>query len=231
MKKENIDFEDNNDKFVYEKSLKNPTNPFINKIKFIDMYLNRPVASLVVRAVFNTPITPNVLTFISFIIGILGAFFFSRGNALYFIFGGICAQLSSIIDGADGMLARAKNMCSDFGSHLDLFLDRILDFSLLVGISLGTSIYFKNSNYLFLGLLTAGLYLLQVNLFYLTKSYLQLKDKGDTGEARAVLMLLMLILGVLRRLDIFIYLLLIETALVNIIRLLYFIKLGREKNL
>lgn len=231
MKKENLDFEINNDKFVYEKSLKNPTNSFINKVKFVDMYLNRPVASLVVRAVFNTPVTPNGLTYISFIIGILGAFSFSRGNPMYFILGGICAQLSSIIDGADGMLARAKNMCSNYGSHLDLFLDRILDFSLLVGISLGASIHFKNPNLLFLGLLTAGLYLLQVNLFYLTKSYLQKKDKGDTGEARAVLILCMLIFAIAGCLDIFIYLFLIEVALNNIIRLLFFIKLGMEKNL
>ncbi len=226
MDQENI--KDNNDKFEYHKALKKPTNPFINKIKFIDIYLNRPAASLVVRAVFSTRVTPNGLTYFSFFLGLLSAFFFSRGEYLYLILGGVCAQLSSIIDGADGMLARSKNICSDYGANLDLFLDRIIDFSLLVGISLGANIYFKNPNLLFLGVLTAGLYLLQINLFYLTKSYLQVKDRGDTGEARAILMLLMLIFAIAARLDIFIYLLLAETAIVNTFRLFYFISLGEK---
>jgi phosphatidylglycerophosphate synthase len=226
MNQENLKI--NNGKFEYQKSLKNPTDPFINKIKFVDFYLNRPAASLVVRAVFNTRVTPNGLTYTSFFFGLLGAFFFSRGEYLFLILGGAAAQLSSIIDGADGMLARSKNMCSEYGANLDLFLDRIIDFSLLVGISLGANIYFKNPNLLFLGVLTAGLYLLQINLFYLTKSYLQLKDRGDTGEARAILMLLMLIFAILARMDIFIYLLLAETAIVNTCRLLYFISLRKK---
>lgn len=219
---------DNNDKFEYEKSLKKPSNPFIKKIKFVDFYLNRPLASLMVRAVFNTRVTPNGLTYISSFLGLLGAFFFSRGEYLYLILGGVCAQLSSIIDGADGMLARAKNMCSDYGANLDLFLDRITDFSLLVGVSLGANIYFKNPRLLILGLLTAGLYMLQINLFYLTKSYLQKKDRGDTGEARAIVLFFMLIFAIAGRPDIFIYLALAVTATINACRVFYFISLGRK---
>lgn len=226
MNQENL--KDNNDKFKYQKSLKRPTNPFINKIKFVDFYLNRPIASLMVRAVFNTRVTPNALTYISFFFGLLGAFFFSRGEYLYIILGGVCAQVSSIIDGADGMLARAKNMCSDYGANLDLFLDRITDFSLLVGISLGANIYFKNPRLLILGLLTAGLYMLQINLFYLTKSYLQVKDRGDTGEARAIVLLFMLIFAIASRPDIFIYLALAVTATINACRLFYFISLRKK---
>jgi len=226
MDQENL--KDNNDKFEYQKSLKKPPNPFINKIKYIDIYLNRPVASLVVRAVFNTRVTPNGLTYISFFFGLLGAFFFSRGEYLYLILGGVCAQLSSIIDGADGMLARAKNMCGDYGANLDLFLDRITDFSLLVGISLGANTYFKNPNLLFLGVLTAGLYMLQINLFYLTKSYLQKKDRGDTGEARAIVIFFMLIFAIAARPDIFIYLALAVTATINTCRLFYFISLRKK---
>jgi len=220
----------NESTFDYQKSLKKPTDPFINKIKFIDIYLNRPVASLIVRAVYKTSITPNDLTYISFFLGILGAFFFTRGEYLYFILGGISAQLCSIVDGADGMLARAKNMCSDYGSHLDLFLDRIIDFCLFASISLGASDYFKDNNLLFLGVLASGLYLLQTNLFYITKSYLQVKDKGETGETRAIVMWAILIFALANRLDIFIYLGLAETVIVNIVRMFYFVSLGKKKN-
>lgn len=216
--------------FDYRKSLKQSTDPFINKIKFIDIYLNRPMASLIVRAVYKTSITPNHLTYISFFFGILGAFFFSRGEYLYFILGGVSAQLCSIIDGADGMLARAKNMCSDYGSHLDLFLDRIIDFSLFVGISLGAGHHFNDPRLLFIGVLSSGLYLLQTNLFYITKDYLQVKNKGETGEIRAVLMWAILIFAIANRLDIFIYLGVVETVIVNIVRVFYFVSLGKKKN-
>jgi CDP-L-myo-inositol myo-inositolphosphotransferase len=218
----------NNHPFDYGKSVDKSTDPFFNKIKFIDKYLNRPVAALIVRMVFNTRITPNGLTYISFFLGLAGAFFFSRGEYLYFILGGVLAQLSSIVDGADGMLARAKDMCSDYGSHLDLFLDRITDFSLFIGISIGANIYFKAPHLLFLGMLSTGLYLLQTNLFYLTKSYLQVKQTGETGEVRAIVMWMMLILAIANRLDIFIYLGLAEIVIVNVVRLIYFIHLGKK---
>ena len=220
---------DTNNKFDYRKALKFSPTPNMNKIKYVDVYLNRPVAALIVRAVYNTPITPNGLTYTSFFLGLLGAFLFTRGEYLYFILGGVFIQLASVVDGADGMLARAKNMCSDYGSYLDLFFDRIIDFSLFVCIALGTSIYFNRQTFLFLGLLAAGLYLLQVNLFYLTKSYLQVSAKGDTGEFRAVLMWAVLIFAVVNRLDIFVYLGLAETAIAIPVRLIYFIRLGRKK--
>jgi phosphatidylglycerophosphate synthase len=218
----------NNHPFDYKKSVAKYTDPFFNKFKFIDKYLNRPVAALIVRMVFNTRITPNGLTYISFFLGLAGAFFLSRGEYLYFILGGVLAQLSSIVDGADGMLARAKDMCSEYGSHLDLLLDRITDFSLFIGISIGAYIYFKAPHLLFLGMLSTGLYLLQTNLFYITKSYLQVKQTGETGEVRAVVIWMILIMAAVNRLDIFIYLGFAETAVGNIIRLIYFIHLGRK---
>jgi len=220
----------NHNKFDYRKSLKKPVNAFIiSKIKFIDRYLNRPLASLLVRAVFKTRITPNGLTYISFFLGLLAAFFFSRGEYMYFVLGGAFAQMSSIVDGADGMLARAKELCSEYGAYLDLLFDRIVDFSLIAGISLGAGAYWNNKNLLLLGLFTAGLYLLQINLFYLTKSFLQAKERGETGEARALLILSMLVFAVANRLDLFIYLLMAETVVVNLARFIYFVSLGKTK--
>ncbi len=217
--------------FEYNKSLKKPSQAFgMSLIKFVDVYINRPMAGLIVRAVFKTGITPNSLTYFSFIVGMVGAYFFTRGTVTDFIVAGILTQLASVIDGADGMLARAKNMCSEYGSHLDLFLDRITDFSLFSCIGLGVSIYSKNPRFLYLGLLAAGLYMLQINLFYLTKSYQQNKERGDTGEARALLLLLVLIFAVANHLEIFIYLLLAQAIIMDTGRMIYFISLGFKKD-
>jgi phosphatidylglycerophosphate synthase len=214
--------------FNYRESLKRPDGTFLNKIIKVERYLNRPLASLIVRLVFHTPITPNGVTFCSFFLGLLSAFFLSRGQYIYFILGGVGIQLSSIVDCADGMLARSKNMCSEFGSHLDIFLDRIMDFSMMIGISVGVYRATENQIFLTLGFLAAGLYLLQVNLFYLTNSYLQRKEKGQTGEARALMLLVVMILSIANRLDIAIYLLLAETVIVILVRTIYFISLGRK---
>lgn len=214
--------------FNYRESLKRPDGTFLNKIIKVERYLNRPLASIIVRLVYHTRITPNGLTFFSFFLGLLGAFFLSRGQYIYFILGGVGIQLSSIVDCADGMLARSKNICSEFGSYLDIFLDRIMDFTMMIGISVGVYTVSENQNFLTLGFLAAGLYLLQVNLFYLTNSYLQRKEKGQTGEARALLLLLVMILSIANRLDIAIYLLLAESVIVIIVRTIYFITLGRK---
>ena len=114
---------------------------------------------------------------------------------------GVAAQLSSIIDGADGMLARARGECSAFGSHLDLFLDRVVDFSIFAGIAVGAGRYFQAPHLLTLGLLATALYQLQIILFYLTKSYLKSEERGDTGEARAVLYWAVFLFAVTGRVD------------------------------
>ena len=221
--------ENNTTEFDYQKALKKGKSHFVDKFIRVEKYINRPLAYLIVRAVFRTRITPNGLTFFSFFLGLLAAIFFSRGEYIYFVLGGVFTQLSAIVDCSDGMLARAKNMCSDYGAYLDLFLDRIVDFSLIVGIAVGIYSASSNVNLFIIGLLTAGLYLLQVNLFYILKSFTQKKQTGETGEMRALMLLLILIFSVVNRLDIFIYLFLVEASITNLIRLIHFIYLGKKK--
>ena len=217
--------QNNDEKFDYDKSLKKKSDAHMQKIKFVDAWINRPLASLIVKAVFKTRITPNDLTYISGLFGLLGAISFTRGQYLFFIIGAVLAQLSSIVDGADGMLARAKSMGSEYGAHLDLLLDRIIDFFILSGIGLGAAQYFKNPTLALLGIFGAGLYLLQIHLFYLTKSYLNIKDKGDTGEARAILYWLIVVFSVVNRLDIAIYVLLAETIINTLWRFVSYIRM------
>ncbi|MCP4218807.1 MAG: CDP-alcohol phosphatidyltransferase family protein [bacterium] len=218
----------NKQKFDYKAALKRPGDSVSGKMNMVDMYLNRPVASLIVRAVYNTRVTPNGLTIFSFLLALTGVFFFTRGEYRYFIVGGILAQLSSVVDGADGMLARAKGMGSRFGAYLDLFFDRIIDFSVFVGASYGASLYFNDPFLLFLGTLGAGMYMLQVNLFYLYKECKQQKETGDTGEMRAILYWALLILAIANRLDIFLYLGLAETVLNIFFRTIAFFRLKKE---
>ncbi len=217
--------------FDYQKTLKDRNTHFVDKFIKVEKYINRPLASLIVRAVLNTKITPNGLTYTNFFLGILAAFFFSRGEYVYFVLGGISIQLSAIVDCADGMLARAKDMCSDYGALLDLFLDRITDFCLVAGMALGLYAATTNVNLLVIGLLAAGLLPLQANLFYITKRLIKNNQTGETGEARALMLLLAMIFGVTDTLEIGIYLFLIISVINTVSSLIHFIRLGNKKNI
>jgi phosphatidylglycerophosphate synthase len=214
--------------FNYQKSLKDRNTHIVNKFITVEKYINRPIASLIVRTVYNTRVTPNGLTYLNFILGLLAAFLFSRGEYIYFVFGGIFIQLSSIVDSADGMLARAKNMCSAYGASLDIFLDRITDFILVVGITIGLYTATADISLLITGLLTAGLLNLQVSLFYIANNYSQKKETGLTGEARAFMLLSILVFSVVDRLDIFIYILGAQTVINILWRVVHFIYLGKK---
>lgn len=216
----------NNMQFEYKKSLKSNGGSFIEKYIRVERYINRPLASLLVRAIFKTPITPNGLTYISFFVGLAAAAAFAMGTTKYVIWGGILIQLASIIDCADGMLARAKNMCSDFGRHLDLFLDRVTDFFIFAGIATGFFVAHDDVVLFLLGLLGAGLYFLQVNLYYIYKNFQDIRTTGETGELRALMLLIIFILSLFDRMDVGIYLLVAETSFNTLARIIHFIRLG-----
>ncbi|MCP4214905.1 MAG: CDP-alcohol phosphatidyltransferase family protein [bacterium] len=213
--------------FTYEKSLKKRQDNSIDKYIRVEKYINRPLAALLVRAVFNTGITPNGLTYCNFVLGIAAAILLAQDTYLFILLGGISIQLSAIVDCADGQLARAKDMCSDYGSHLDIFLDRITDFCLVVGVSVGLYGKTGNIDFLIYGFLAAGLYLLQVNLFYIINSLLKKKETGSTGEARALMLFAILVFSVAYRLEFFLYLLMAETTVVCLLRFIQFVRMGK----
>jgi phosphatidylglycerophosphate synthase len=215
--------------FDFKKTLKKNHSAFNRKMSFIDNTLNRPLAALIVRAVSSTRITPNHLTYISTLFGLTAAVLFSRGTHFYFILGGILAQLSSIVDGADGMLARLRNSFNHYGAHLDLMMDRVVDFFLFLGIAWGASLAYQNHRLLLLGGLAAGLYMLEINIYFLTNSLRQQKQTGDSGASRAILYWVIFILALIGRMDIFILAGLGTIIIIILVRLIVFFRLGKNK--
>ena len=106
----------------------------------ISRYLNRPISIRISNLFAKTPITPNQVTMLSFFIALISAFLFGLGYRAALIFGGISAQISSIIDGCDGEVARIKGMSSPFGAYLDSVLDRWADGLIIFGMAFGYSI-------------------------------------------------------------------------------------------
>ena len=119
----------------------------------VSRYLNRPISTRITRHLLRTDITPNHVSFFSFILAMLGAFLFFSWGYINLVIGAILAQVASIIDGCDGEIARLKFQVTEFGGWFDAVLDRYADAFLLFGLTYYA--YFTNMNFsvLFIGFL------------------------------------------------------------------------------
>ena len=100
----------------------------------VSRYLNRRASVPVARALSRTPVTPNQVSVAALAIAAAAAALIGLGANIE---GGILVQVSSIVDGVDGDLARAKGVASKFGGVFDAVLDRIAD----AGIAAGMAVY------------------------------------------------------------------------------------------
>ena len=195
-----------------------------------ERYFTRPLAALIVRMVINTSITPNQITVFSFFLGICGGIFFCGGKYEYFMVGGILAQLSSIFDCADGMLARSRNTPSEYGAFLDLFLDRYVDLFLIGGLATGYFIYSKDFQFYIISIFGLVIYFLQVSLFYLSKFYQKNYNLGEAAADRGLYIFLVFIFSIANQVKILIIVLIILTFGTNILLIANLIRYGlRDK--
>ena len=119
----------------------------------ISRYLNRPISTKISRYLVRTKITPNCVSFLSFVLCGIAALFYFLGGYISLVIGGMLAQLSSIIDGCDGEVARLKFQKTDFGGWFDAVLDRYADAFLLFGLTYYVYSSSVNFLYLFIGFL------------------------------------------------------------------------------
>jgi phosphatidylglycerophosphate synthase len=160
--------------------------PFIHRFLPFDRFVVRPPASLIVKAVYRTSVTPNQLTKTSFVFALAAGLVYLGGTHAFFALAGALSLVSTIFDAADGMLARAKAMTSRYGAYLDLFLDRVADFAVMAGASVGCFRHTGNWRYLAFGLLTIGLYFLQLSLYYINNLYTRSEKSGEGAEAKSL---------------------------------------------
>lgn len=118
-------------------------NEYINSLKMLeveevfDLIFYRPLAFLLVKLVYRTNLTPNQITIIAVVWGILGGISFAEGSAMGFFIGGILFILYDVFDCSDGQLARLKKNGTKIGRILDGFADYIATTAAYVGIGIG----------------------------------------------------------------------------------------------
>lgn len=103
----------------------------------VSLYINRHFSHRITKSIINTPLTPNQITFISLLLAIISGILLTNPMYISVLMGGILAQLSSIVDGVDGEVARVKLSKSSFGAWFDTILDRYGDFAIILGVGVG----------------------------------------------------------------------------------------------
>jgi phosphatidylglycerophosphate synthase len=99
----------------------------------IDVYVHRPLAYVLARALLPTPISPNLVTIASMLIGVTSAVLIATHGPHHFQWAALCAFLSTVFDCADGQLARMRKTSSVIGRMLDGTADVIVTGAILVG--------------------------------------------------------------------------------------------------
>ncbi|MFQ5708829.1 MAG: CDP-alcohol phosphatidyltransferase family protein [bacterium] len=115
--------------------------------------INRKLSTPISSILANFNLSPNSLTLVSFVVAFFSALCFFTGDFSKIILAGILAQLSSILDGCDGEIARLKFQHSTFGTWLDKVLDRYADGLILIGITHALWLHTENYHIWLLGTL------------------------------------------------------------------------------
>jgi phosphatidylglycerophosphate synthase len=121
----------------------------------IDVWVHRPLAYVVARALLPTPVSPNLVTLVSILFGLTTAYCLLASFSGHMLLAGVCLFLSAVFDCADGQLARMRGTSSAFGRMLDGVADLIVSVA-----AVGGGIYVVWSRYhepWWLGLVALGL--------------------------------------------------------------------------
>lgn len=118
----------------------------------VSRHINRKFSKTITRMVMNTELVPNHMTALGLVIGLLAAVVTAlvTPSSLWLLaVGAVLYQVSSMIDGCDGEIARLKFKHSDSGEWFDTISDDVINLSyqLALGFALtrltGESIWLK----------------------------------------------------------------------------------------
>ncbi|NOZ01053.1 MAG: CDP-alcohol phosphatidyltransferase family protein [Deltaproteobacteria bacterium] len=144
----------------------------------ISRTVNRPISIAISGILAKTPITPNMLSLITFVTALAASAAMATSN---FLAGGLLLQFSSILDGCDGEVARLKYQSSRLGAWLDTVLDDVSTVIFALAMGYGLYNYFGGSTgQLFLGLCLVAV-LLTLPAYWVTYSRLIVNGTTDSG--------------------------------------------------
>ena len=104
----------------------------------VDRYLHRRCSRWISRLLVRTTVTPNQVSLSSLAIGLVAVWCFWHATAASAFLGVLLYALASIVDHADGEIARLTFQESRLGANLDWTIDTIIHAGIVLGIGVSS---------------------------------------------------------------------------------------------
>jgi phosphatidylglycerophosphate synthase len=104
---------------------------------FFARHFDRKISGAISRKLLKTPVTPNQITVFVTLLGVGAGYLMAQRGYAAKVGGSLLFLLTSILDGCDGEIARAKKMTSRLGGWLDLWGDNVVHVAVFYGLGLG----------------------------------------------------------------------------------------------
>ena len=150
-----FDIDTSQDLLKAKNYLLNNSNSKINDGS-ISKYINRPISKWITSKITDYPLTPNQISIVVFFVSMLSGLIISMEGYFFLLLGALLAQLSSILDGCDGEIARLKLLKSKFGGWFDQVLDRYSDLFIFTGLTFHTYFIHETLTVFFIGFIAVG---------------------------------------------------------------------------
>ena len=105
---------------------------------FVDRFFNRKVSGWFTRTFLLAGLSPNAITMIATVIGLVSAAGFGLGTYSAGIVAALLFQLAAVIDCCDGEVARLTFTESPFGAWLDITMDNVVHMAIFGGVAAGS---------------------------------------------------------------------------------------------
>ena len=184
-----FDIDTNQDLLKAKNYLLNNSNSKINDGS-ISKYINRPISKWITSKITDYPLTPNQISIAVFFISVFSGLIISIEGYFFLLLGALLAQLSSILDGCDGEIARLKLLKSKFGEFFDRVLDRYSDLFILTGLTFHTYFIHKTLTVFFIGFIVVGGKIILSYTAYISDSMVSGHNSFRIGRDLTILIIL-----------------------------------------
>jgi hypothetical protein len=138
----------------------------IDSEEILDLIIFRPISFLLVKLIYPTNITPNQISIVALIFGILTGILYGFATPQFFIYASASFFICNTLDCMDGQLARLKKNGTKIGRVIDGFIDYITSISVFIGIGIAMTTITGEAFYSWALTIGAGISKALQNMFF-----------------------------------------------------------------
>ncbi|MCB0727526.1 MAG: CDP-alcohol phosphatidyltransferase family protein [Ignavibacteriae bacterium] len=138
----------------------------VDSEEILDLVIFRPISFVLVKLIYNTNITPNQISIVALMFGILTGILYGQGTHFYFMLGAASFFICNTLDCMDGQLARLKKNGTKIGRVIDGFIDYITSISVFLGLGVAMTILTGDATYSWIITIIAGISKALQNMFF-----------------------------------------------------------------